>query len=81
MSDEQVHGRLVLWVLFLWVFLFLGMMYVRKPEKRESTVAAFPLFRGLASQVDTAAERLKWGEGNWSDFDWDVDSVETNPDS
>lgn len=76
LEDENNAGCLLLWAAVFCLFLFLGTMYVRRPEEQGGT--AFPLFSPLASKMDAAAEELRQGNVCQVFFGWDDDRAETN---
>ena len=81
LNNGRIKGRLLLWTLVLWVFLFLGTVYVCMPEHRESAMASFPLFHRLASKMDAAAEQLTRENGYAGFLHWGDGCAETNLDS
>lgn len=85
MKNGRRNGRLLLWTLVLWVFLFLGAVFLFMPQYRERACSSFPLLRRFASAMDGAAEQLTQGriaeETINGIFQWGDGCAETNSDS
>ncbi|MGM9605355.1 MAG: hypothetical protein ACI3XG_09855 [Faecousia sp.] len=60
---EQRSGHIILpaCVLLLCIFLFLGAVYQFEPQCRGRIQPFFPLFGGISSRLDEAAEELRAG--------------------
>ena len=67
MDDQKIGGDfrrclLMIWLLLLCTFLFLGVVYRFLPRYKHSIQTFFPLFGGFSSRLDKAAEQLKNGK-------------------
>ena len=67
MDDQKVGSDfrrflLLIWLLLLCTFLILGVVYRFSPRYKHSIQTFFPLFGGVSSTLDKAAEQLKNGK-------------------